>query len=307
MLRAGVTVKTAPPAAVGPWSCVWRNRDGLRCHVGRVYDDKMFDDNAEEYSQGQFPRKKPSSMTLIGGAVVTNAPDTNMSSASTGGFVTGSVKVYYKTNFGRASYGNNDLEEVPDSGYAFWPEGKYKSQAGAVYVILSRLENEGQQPKWVLSLSLGSNIQKKDFKIACIAGTSCIQIWQSDIVFGKGGNTTAEAHPFKIIRNPNPAIMTFSVTEGTVNNEAVGLSSYSLGNFQVWLKTYPSLSISVVASAPITDDTQAWLQIGRITHVPKVPADGTYVTTIYQYVKNSIWLERFKCGSDTAQYWYSQI
>lgn len=309
LLRAGVHVKTAPPAPVGPWSCVWRNRDGLRCHVGRVYDAELISGNATEYSQSQFPRKKPSTMTLIGGAVVTIAPDTNMSQASTSGFKTGSSKVYYKTNFGRASYDDNDLVEVPDSGYAFWPEGKYKSQGGGVYVILSRLEKTSvgneppNPPKWVLSLSLEANVQKRDFKIACVAGTSCIQIWQSDIVYSK---EIESDYPFKVKLDGNKII----VVAGGINSircEASG--TYGNGTwFVVGSATFNgqygnvgSADVTIQSSMPSSSDLTGVILIATVTI-------GTTTSEIDQIVSGSQFVDRFKCSNvGTAQYFWNLV
>jgi len=325
LLRSGVHVKTAPPAATPPWSCVWRNKDGLRCHVGRVYDPELFDDGAAEYAQGQFPRKKPSSMTLIGGAVITNAPESNMSQSSTGGFKTGSVKLYYKTNFGRANYTSNDLEEVPESGFAYWAEGKFKSQTGSVYLILSRLEQEGSQAKWVLSLSLEANIQKKDFKIACIAGTSCIQIWQSDITYATGGGGGADDHPWKVSCANSATKVTVTINDGAISNVMLSNPTYSHeitaeGEYSVLLKVtclnlvYPQEVIwSVVKDwSPYNSPntlTEAWLKVAHIEVTNEVGPPATKASTVTELIRSSLMTERIKYGQglNSARYYFNRV
>lgn len=321
LLRSGVHVKTAPPAATPPWSCVWRNKDGLRCHVGRVYDPELFDDGATEYAQGQFPRKKPSSMTLIGGAVITNAPDYNMSQASSGGFKTGSVKIYYKTNFGRATFSDNDLQEVPESGYAYWPEGKFKSKNDGVYVILSRLEQTGEQSKWVISLSLEANIQKKDFKLACIAGTSCIQIWQSDITYATGGGGGGD-HPWKVTCADSATKVEVSIADGSINNVMLDNPTYvhnitAEGEYSVLLKVtcvglvYPEKVIWSVAKDWIPAEntlTECWLKAAHVK-VEQAGDPATYTSTITQLFSSSLRSERLKHGNalNAARYYFNRL
>jgi hypothetical protein len=36
-------------------------------------------------------------------------------------------------------------------------------------------------------------------------------------------------------------------------------------------------------------------------------ADANNVLTLYIDVENSLWTERFKCGTDTAIYWWSAV
>lgn len=310
LLRAGVHVRTAPPALTGPWECVWRNKDGLRCHVGRVYDQAMFEDGAERYSQNQFPRKKPSTMTLIGGQVVTNAPAANMSNSSTSGFSTSSVKLKYKTNFGYASYDDTDLDDIPESGYAFWPEGKFKGHSGAVYLILSKLEKEEEAPKWVLSICDDSDAQPKDFRIAAVAGSQCIQLWGSDIVFSP---STDNMHPFKVIKKGvENEVSKWSVVTGSVNNIVPTNMSeiLSVENGWVWVKSdYDAGSKSFPGQTGVT--------IGAGETLPSSSTTSSYVAlaqitagTQAQLITGSLWGDRIQLGgggTQTAQYYYAKV
>lgn len=325
MLKAGFSVRTAPPAATPPWSCVWRNRDGLRCHMGRVYDPELFDDGTTEYAQGNFPSRKPATMTLVGGNVVTRAPELNMSVPTTSGFKTGSVQVYYKTNFGKATYDSGDLQVVPASGYAYWPEGKFKSQGDRVYVILSRLEKEGESPKWAISLCLESAVQKKDFKLACIAGTSCIQIWQSDITFASGAGGGASDHPWLVTCADAADKVTVTINDGAISNVMLSNPTYSHeitteGDYSVLLKVtcnnlvYPEEVIwSVVKNwSPSLNPntlTEAWLKVAHINVVDETGPPATKTSTVTQLIKTSLMTERVKFGQglNSARYYFNRV
>jgi hypothetical protein len=322
ILKTSFSVKTAPPAATFPWSCVWRNRDGLRCHIGRVYDPELFAKGAAEYSQESFPSKKPSTMTLIGGSVVTRAPNPNMSKSTTTGFKTGSVEVYYKTNFGRANYDSNTLQLVPESGYAYWPEGAFKSSSGSVYVILSRLEKTGEKPKWAISLCLEAAVQKNDFKLACIAGSSCIQIWQSDITYAAGGSVSNE-HPWKVSFKLENNGANVSIVNGSINNVMLSNPEYvhpitQAGEYSVLLKVtcvglvYPSEIIwSVVKDWPsftLNTISEAWVKVAHV----KVTSGGTppgLQGTVTQLISSSMMSERLRYGTslNSARYYFNRV
>lgn len=308
-------IKGPKPWPLHPWMVSFYDGN-WRCQVG-VLRDKDYSSGSNERTFSSYTQNVRQNFTQFQRGNVGNekgATSNPKTFALNSPTWTGGNKLY-------CNYSGNGMgvptspQLVPDDGCVKWGSGAFSS-IQETYVFLRKLApDDTQDVKWcVIAQSGGVTWEEDDIVIAKIeptggsqTGWMVAQVLKSDVFFGKGGGTTSVNHPFKITRNANPQVMTFSVSEGTVNNVAVGLSSSSLGNVGVWLKTYPSLGIAIFNSAPSTDDTQAWLQIGRITHVPKVPADGTYVTTIYQYVKNSIWLERFKCGSDPAQYWYSQI
>lgn len=293
--------------------------------MGRIYDPELFDDGATEYAQGNFPAKKPATMSLVGGSVVTRAPELNMSTSTTTGLKTGSVQVYYRTNFGRATYDSNDLQLVGSSGYAFWPEGKFKSQNDRVYVILSRLEKEGEPPKWAISLCLETAVQKKDFKLACIAGTSCIQIWQSDITFANGTGGGDSDYPWMVACADSANKVTVTINDGAISNVMLSNPTYSHeitseGEYSVLLKVtcnnlvypeeviwsvvkdwYPSLNQNTL--------TEAWLKVAHInvTNEPGPPA--TKRSTVTQLIKSSLMTERIKHGQglNAARYYFNRV
>jgi len=288
----------------------------------------MFDANSEEYAQFNFPRKKPSTMTLIGGAVVTTTPQANMSVSRSGGFLTSSVKLKYKQNLGLVQHGDSDIVDVPDSGYAFWPEGKFKNAGETVYVILSRLtDGNNENPEWVLSLATEQDIWVYDFKLAAVAGTQCIQLWHSDIVYAKGGASEPD-HPFKCVVVGDK----LKVTAGTVTNKvatAVGggeldvvanypsipaVSPSANGTpWWVYLKItststqFPTL-VEVVASAtapPVNTTTEGYVTIARGRTYPPVQQGGDPVRVITnQFILTSLWGEKIQFTNYANYYFY---
>jgi hypothetical protein len=156
-------------------------------------------------------------------------------------------------------------------------------------------------------------ITDEDIVIAYISnGTTVRQIWKSDVCAdyvggggGGGGVVEVSDHPFKITVNEDG--LTFFVREGTVNDVPRSYPNTGLGNYTVWLQTYPTPLIYVGNVDQETTEAFAWIKIGRIEYVPSGLGDGQYVAKIYQYVRNSLWMERFKCGDEPAKYWYSQI
>jgi hypothetical protein len=289
----------------------------------------MFDAGSVEYSQANFPRRKPSTMTLIGGGVVTNAPNANMSVSRTGGFLTSSVKLRYKQNLGLVQHGDADIVDVPDSGYAFWPEGKFLGAGETVYVILSKLtDNSNANPKWVLSLATEQDVWVYDFKLAAIAGTQCIQLWSSDIVYAKSSSETPD-HPFKceIVDGK------IKVTPGTVTGKiATAIGGGELddpanyleipvvptppmigGTWFVWMKitstgTQFPVTVEVTASdtsGPPSSTTESSVVIARGTTLPPATPGGEKIHFIRnQFILSSLWAEKVQFENFANYYYY---
>jgi hypothetical protein len=307
--RTSLRVRTSGSEKHYPFQVEIANKNAILCHVGRVYDPDSIENN------GTSPQTSwPANLNKISQRGLQKAQRYNKVELAYYSYQvqTNSARIYYKGGVNGASRGRaslSDTTSVGENGYVSWP----RSGPTHEYIILHPIEEDNVK-KWFISAVEAGDIEKDDIVIAYINnGTTVRQIWKSDVsaiggvvTGGDGNNDQTGYHPFQIVRNENPQVETFSVMEGTVNNQVAGLASHGLGNVEVWLQTYPSPSISV-GSGGSTSETEAWLRVGRIVHVPNVPPDGTYKTTIHQYLRNSLWLERFKCGDDTAQYWYSQI
>jgi hypothetical protein len=315
MLRAGVRVRTAPWSPTLPWQAVWRQKDGIRVHLGRIYDTTATDG---EYVQNRFPRKKPVLMTSIGGQVSVAPNDTSMSRNRGNGIFTGSAIVYYRSQFGRSTISDTDLTEASsDLGYVFWPEGVYKSQTEAVYVVIAR-EDDGNDVKWIMSLVDESDLNYLDIKIACITGSSCVQIWQSDIVYTPPA--TDADHPFKCVVVGNKV----KVTEGTVTNvlaTAVGggdltdsanhLTIPSTTNWFVQLKItstntqFPvTVEVETTSAGGVNTTTVAYVLLARGRNI--VFEGQTYPIIVSQFVSTSLWGDK-ALFVDFANYYFYRV
>lgn len=91
---------------------------------------------------------------------------------------------------------------------------------------------------------------------------------------------------------------TFTVIPGTVNDVpcSLGITSCSTGIVFVYVQTYPTASINIIASSTILvdDDEAAYILIGTVTAADK-----------HQYVHGNIQCERFVLGQEAASYHYS--
>jgi hypothetical protein len=119
-------------------------------------------------------------------------------------------------------------------------------------------------------------------------------------------------HPFRIIKLTSETALaagffynfypdvgdTFTVLPGTVNDVpcSLGITSCASGTVFVYVQTYPTASISIIASTTVLvdDDTAAYILIGTVTAADK-----------HQYVHGNIQCERFVLGQATASYHYS--
>jgi hypothetical protein len=147
------------------------------------------------------------------------------------------------------------------------------------------------------------DVLESDIVIAYINnGTTVRQVWKSDVCYPEGGGgggvvvLDAQPHPFQIVKNDeNQQIY---VREGTVNNVPASTSPTTAGNQWFWLRTYPSPMIGTSDGGK--SESECWVSIGRVTNVAGV-------VTVYQHLKHSLWMERFKCGSSPAKYWHSAV
>lgn len=316
------TVQTGPAPSVLPWQVEWVVGHSFRCYIGRVFDEGSIGVD-DEFVQKRFAANQQQRISLSPHKMSSNVLNRNVTSMDrhvhSEPVKTGSTKIYTKATRGRITTPSTSVDE--NLGYATWAESAVRSSTDTYFVLHKiRLETDSLDEfyyQWCLSVVGANEVIDSDIKIACFkyarggsaSRANLIQLWKSDImpstptVGGGGtGGDTSQPHPFQIVKNEG--FDTFYVREGTVNNSPASYPDTGLNNVTVWLQTYPSVAIVVTNESMSTNESQAWLRIGRISHVP----NGTgYTTNIYQYIRNSLWLERFKCGSDPAQYWYSQI
>jgi len=308
--RTSLRVRTSGSEKHYPFQVEVANKNTILCHVGRVHDPLSVGIYGTE-SQKSWP----ANLNKVSQRGLQKAQRYNRVELEYFNYSvkTNSAKIYYKgtaelASRGKATY-SNASNSVGDKNYVMWQRNGPQHE----YIILHAVVDTDNPDtnKWCLSAVGPQEITDDDVVVAYINnGTTVRQIWKSDFSapdgVGEGGGgtggDTSQPHPFQIVKNEG--FDTFYVREGTVNNSTASYPNTGLNNVTVWLQTYPSVTIVVTNESMSTNETQAWLKIGRISHVP----NGTgYTTNIYQYIRNSLWLERFKCGSDPAQYWYSQI
>jgi hypothetical protein len=304
-----IGIRTSGADKQYPFQVEVSNAGRIVCHVGRVYDSL----SAGVYgssTQNSWPANQ--NKITQRGLQKAQAYNKTELEYKPKAVKTGSAKIFYKGSALLASRGKatqaNATNSVGIDGFIAWNRTGPEHE----YIILHYIRDTDNPDtnKWCVSAVEESDISDEDIVIAYISqGNIVRQVWRSDFCApdgggggGGGGGDTSQPHPFQIVKDEG--FDTFHVSEGTVNNSPAGYPSTGLNNVTVWLQTYPTVTIVITNGTLATDENQAWLMIGRISHIP----NGTgYTTRIYQYIRNSLWLERFKCGDDPAQYWYSQI
>lgn len=281
---------------------VANNRDIL-CHVGRVFEplsSSIYGQNLQkswDATQSKFTSK--------------GLPDTRSGKIELKyhnyDVKTGSAKIYYKGTSSIASQGRSThtsaSQSVGDSGYVKWNRSSGPTHN---YIVLHR-EVDTETPdtgKWCISAVESSAVRDSDIVIAYINnGRTVRQVWKSDVCFsgGSGGDNNNEGgstqpHPFQIVKND--LTQQIYVREGTVNNVPASTSPTTAGNQWFWLRTYPSPVIGTSDGGK--SESECWVSIGRVEN-------NAGVVTVYQHLRNSLWMERFKCGSAPAKYWHSAV
>jgi len=219
---------------------------------------------------------------------------------------TGSAKIYYKGSSTTASQGRSTHssanQSVGENGYVKWARSSGPLHN---YIVLHR-EVDTETPetgKWCISAVESAAVLESDIVIAYINnGTTVRQVWKSDVSYSGGGGGTvvldAQPHPFQIVKDE--ANMQIYVREGTVNNVPASTAWAASGSQHYWLRTYPSPIIGTSDGGK--NETECWVSIGRvITDTENGKID------VVQHLKHSLWMERFKCGSNSAKYWHSAI
>lgn len=316
-------LRTSPATFARPWECVWRQGDGLRCYVGRIFDMDVAV-GGPQFVQYRFSQPKPSILTL-GERPVTNLSTQGIGSNPSGnyGVKTGSCVVHQKSSFGRTTW-SEGTSVNPNLGYAFWPQGIWGGQGDAVYVILHKEEAPPEQndvARWCVSLVAEADLVPEDIRLAVVISTKCVQIWQSDVYYavGGGGPTT---HPFMVEGSVNQNDeVELTIHDGHVNN--VTLDNYMVNNqkviktisgagtYRVYIvvnkvsTTYPSTVEWEVTAAnaqvPANDDTKSHVLLAVV-----IVTVNNNVTSfeISQLVSTSLNTVRVKYGPATNEQYY---
>ena len=127
-------------------------------------------------------------------------------------------------------------------------------------------------------------------------------------------------HPFKVILVKDGTTWKFKVVPGTVNSKVPTLDGTLLDNNPAPAKSLGSASgyvyldmtynegsgfpdtftVEYDTSVPADTDTKAHVALAYIDFSSAIPKKTA------QYVSTSLWGERLKCGSSTAEYYFSR-
>ena len=251
-------------------------------------------------------------MTLIGGQTVTTpAGDTTVSKNKGNGIKTGSVSIKYKPSLGRGRAGDSDLVSVsPESGYVFWGENRFNSAGEPVYVVIAREENQNGAIVWVMSLVRESDLEGTDFKLSCVTGGDCVQLWQSDIVYTPP-SSGEQNHPFKVtVSGFDENKVSFRIQAGMVSNKVLNTTviEFSTQSIPPYIYFYVRCDGTDNAAWPTAVTAEA-------SPTPKSNANdkgyllvATYGGLVQQLVSTSVWGERHKYTSpESVRYYYFRV
>lgn len=283
------------------------NRDIL-CHVGRVF---------EPLSSSVYGQSQQKSWTANQGKYTSKGLPSHRGGRLelkyfNYGVKTGSARIHFKGTSSLASHGRSDADSatnyVGENGYVKW----LRQQAPEDNYIVLHREVDTEAPdtgKWCISAVASGDVLDTDIVIAYISnGTIVRQVWKSDVTYGTGGGggggvvDNTQPHPFQIVKDVEAD--TVYVREGTVNNVVASYPTVGAGNYTFWLQTYPTPVVNMQGGS--TNESQCWIQIGRVERSVD-PQTQAVTIEVFQYLRNSIWVERYKCGSDPAKYWHSAI
>jgi hypothetical protein len=108
-----------------------------------------------------------------------------------------------------------------------------------------------------------------------------------------------EQTPYVIIPDTGPQFM---VLQGTINGNVCSLGWTACEDGSptqyIYLQTYPEVDQQIIVSEEVLEgnDDEDYVLIGAVDYTSKT-----------QNIMNSLVMERFKCGTNDAQYWYSKI
>lgn len=190
-----------------------------------------------------------------------------------------------------------------DGAYFEWP---YVD--GAMVRLFCYDDGDPANRKWGIwgNSGLPASVGSQGFFIflAQINGSQVMQMFRSDIVALGGG--AAPKRPFMVTASGN----SFSVESGTANGYVCdGVSNYAAQVGTEYINLHTNWSNGVMSGAGIQfamspnntqSDSQLVMPIGSVT------SDGT-TCTAESYLSGSIWVERYKCGQSTAEYFVAYL
>ncbi|WP_396190368.1 hypothetical protein [Flavobacterium sp.] len=204
--------------------------------------------------------------------------------------------------FATGSYpiGKDSFTAADDGAYFDWP---YVD--GAMVRIFCYDDGDPATRKWGIwgSSGLPDSVGSQGFFIflAQINGTQVMQMFRSDIVALGGGGVTKRA--FLV----HPVAGGVTIEDGTANGKlatGVSISNFSGTTYFVLTTNWSgnnltSASVSATGSPTSSQtDSQLIMPIGEVSGTPDNYSYSSYLS-------GSIWVERYKCGQNAAEYFVS--
>lgn len=207
--------------------------------------------------------------------------------------------------FATGSYpiAKDSFTTADDGAYFEWP---YVN--GAMVRLFCYDDGDPATRKWGIwgNSGLPTSVGSQGFFIflAQVNGSQVMQMFRSDIV-ALGGGGAAAKRPFQLTSSGNK----FTIEPGTANGFVCnGITDYPLTIATVlywnlhteWSNGVMSGASTRFGSSPANTSTDSELAMP----VGMIVSDGTNVT-VSSYLSGSIWVERYKCGQNNAEYFVS--
>ena len=187
-----------------------------------------------------------------------------------------------------------------DGAYFEWP---YVD--GAMVRLFCYDDGDPANRKWGIwgNSGLPADVGSQGFFIflAQINGSQVMQMFRSDIV-ALGGGAAAPKRPFQITASGNKVSIEAGSVNGVVCN---GILDYPLtmsvtlfwNVHTQWTGNTMSGAYASFGSSPASSSSDSALSIP----IAQMTSDGTTVT-VSSYASGSLWIERYKCGQNAAEY-----
>lgn len=215
MIRRGsMVLSTAPTNFPHPWKVEWNRGVNFRCYLGTV-----FDPTKEQWEPKRFPDALSSGIMVTNRSVSPRFFKRDQVNLAKTPFSTsvksGSAKVYYTDDFGRATSGNSIMVDE-EKGCAEWKESDIMTSArtNSVYFVLHKVDGD-----WTISVIEEGDLTPDDIRLAVIKKRtgasimdwSLMQLWKSDIVEQQPMDVI---HPFMVKVNGDGANGRVFVAQG---------------------------------------------------------------------------------------------
>jgi hypothetical protein len=315
------TLRTSSAEKHYPFQVEVVNGRDILCHVGRVYE-QVSKDTYGELIQKSWSAEHNKIQNK--GLPYPHSYNKNQLRYHDHDVHTGSTNIHYAGTSDFASHGRGTLitagQTVGYNGYVRWNRTGSPTHN---YVVLHREEDEEipNTGKWIISTVDEGDVLPSDIVIAYIHNATTVrQVWKSDVYSvpntpATPTDPTLYDHPWKVWDDNNGT--TINMTAGSVDNvmpmggaPRATYNLYTSGTTMFYLScTFSSTTISsaqVITSptALYNNETNGYVLLATVT---KTTVGGVATRTIVQYVKHSLWAEKFKCAQQPAEYWFSTV